>query len=67
MESMESVNVHISTMVALAKKDDPRDLMKYALINARQLQNAGIADAAIRIVTSRYLEVESHLIDDEYN
>lgn len=67
MVSMESANNHIATMLVLFKKEEPRDLLKYVLINANDLQENGVANAALKIVASRMLDLEIGEVEEEYN
>lgn len=67
MESMVSANFHITQMISLFKKDDPRDLLKYCLISANDMQEQGVAGMALKVLASRGLDLEIPGVEEEYN
>lgn len=67
MESMESSNFHVTQLFSLFKKDDPRDLLKYVLINANDMQATGVAGLALKVIASRGLDLEISEVESEYN
>lgn len=67
MKSMESTNFHITQLFSLVKKDDPRDLLKYVLINASDMQATGVASLALKVIASRGLDLEISEVESEYN
>lgn len=67
MKSTESSNFHVTQLFSLFKKDDPRDLLKYVLINANDMQATGVADLALKVIASRALDLEISEFESEYN
>lgn len=67
MESMESSNFHVTQLFSLFKKDDPRDLLKYVLINAEDMQRTEVAALALKVIASRALDLEISEFESEYN
>lgn len=67
MESTASVNFHIAQMLSLFKKEDPRDLLKYCLISANDMQEQGVAGMALKVLASRGLDLEVPPFEEEYN
>lgn len=67
MESMGSADHHYTMLRTLRNKDDPKDLLKYVLINADSLEQTGVAGATLRMLAAHLLDLDEPALESEYN